>query len=169
MIRSEGLADRFWRNALPGLIITLFILASLVPTPVPGSLVPDMVLMLVFLAAAFRQDAFPVWLCFLLGLLADLLGGTPPGLQAAVFVGTHAFAHSQRVHLRLVQFLWSGFGLVMILATVFRWSLLSGYYGVWLEPGPLTTNLAISVFVFPIVAYPLQWLIGGTPDAARRA
>ena len=47
-----------------------------VPVPLPKALVPDFVLMLVFVAAAFRTEVFPVWLCFLLGLLADLLGGT---------------------------------------------------------------------------------------------
>ena len=140
-----------------------------VPVPLPKALVPDFVLMLVFVAAAFRTEVFPVWLCFLLGLLADLLGGTPPGMQAAAFTGVHAFASSQRPHLQLTQFLWVGFFVAAAAIAGFRWALMSGYHQAWLDTGPMLTNLALTVLAFPIVSAPLQWLIGGASDAQRRA
>ena len=168
-VNSIGFADRTWTMALPGLVTLMFILGLTVPSPMPSTLMPDFVLMLVYLAAAFRSEAFPVWLCFLLGLVADLLGATPPGLQAATFVAVHAFAASQRRHLGLVQFLWSGFALVVGGTLLFRWGLLSSYYGIWLDAEPLMTNAAVSMVVFPIVSYPLQWMIGGGRYGKQRA
>lgn len=166
---TVGITDRVWSGALPSVGMAAIILALTSPSPVPSALMPDFVLMLVFVAAAFRADAFPVWLSFLFGLMADLLGSTPPGMQAATFVIVHGFAASQRRHLRLVQFLWGGFVLVAGCTMLFRWGLLSAYYSVLLDPEPLMINAAVSIMVFPIAAYPLQWMIGGAQHAKRRA
>ncbi len=165
---DHGITDRVWHTALPGVIATAFILGLTAPSPVPNALLPDFVLMLVYVAATFRADAFPVWLCFLLGLIADLLGSTPPGMQAVTFVLLQGFASSQRRHLGLVQFLWSGFVLVAGITMLFRWGLLSAYHAAWLDPEPLVSNAVISVLAFPLVSYPLQWLIGGGRHAKRR-
>lgn len=167
-IGTAGMVERAWSGALPGLIIATFTMALTAPSPLPSALMPDFVLMLVFVAAAFKPQAFPVWLCFLLGLLADLLGSTPPGMQAVTFIVVHGFASSQRRHFGFVQFLWGGFVLVAACTMLFRWGLLSAYHAAWLDPEPLLTNAVVSTVVFPIVCYPLQWLIGGARHAKRR-
>lgn len=167
-IGSVGIVERAWGGALPGLIIAIFTMGLTAPSPLPSALMPDFVLMLVFIAAAFRAAAFPVWLCFLLGLLADLLGSTPPGMQAVTFIAVHGFASSQRRHFGYVQFLWGGFVLVAASTMLFRWGLLSAYHTDWLDPEPLFTNAVVSTVVFPIVSYPLQWLIGGARHVKRR-
>ena len=99
-------------------VILVTIVAVSMPTPVNYLYIPDVLLMVIYVAAAFRSDIFPVWLCFLAGLLADLLGGSPPGLQAALFIAVHAFAVSQRKHLNAVLFLWGGFALAALAGAV---------------------------------------------------
>ena len=167
-LRSIGMFERVWSGALPSLIIGIFILGMTAPSPIHSALMPDFVLMLIFVTAAFRIEAFPVWLCFLLGLMADLLGSTPPGMQALTFVLVHGFASSQRRHLVLVQFLWGGFLLAAGATMLFRWALLSAYHTAWLDLEPLLVNAVISVIVFPVVSYPLQCLVGGARYAKRR-
>lgn len=164
-----GWFERLTNSLLPGTVVGLFILLLIIPAPVPKAMIPDIALMLVFTAAVFRARAFPVWLSFTLGLLADVLGGTPPGMQAAVFTGVHAFATSQQRHLRQTAFLWGGFVLVAAGAALFRWLLLSAYHQAWLEPWPMLTNMGLTVLVFPLVSAPLCWLLGGERDVHRRA
>lgn len=167
--RAAGGAERLTDALWPGSAVGLFILLLIVPAPVPKAMIPDIVLMLVFIAAVFRTRSFPVWLAFALGLLADVLGGTPPGMQAAVFTGVHAFATSQRRHFRQTMFLWGGFLLAAAGAALFRWLLLSAYHEAWLELWPMLTNMGLTVLVFPLVSAPLCWLLGGGRDVHRRA
>lgn len=157
-----------WDWAWPAILMVVTVLAMTAPSPFPGALLPDFVFMLVYLSAAFRHEAFPVWLCFLLGLMADLLSGAPPGMQAITFLAVHAFATSQRFHLRLVQFLWGGFLMLATGAALFHWLLLSAYYEVWLGPEPFIANAAISILVFTVASTPLQWLIGGNRYGGAR-
>lgn len=149
-------------------VFLLTILASSLPTPVNFLYIPDVLLMVVYLAAAFRSDVFPVWLCFTAGLLSDLLGGSPPGLQAALFIAVHAFAVSQRTHLNAVLFLWSGFALVALAGGGFRWVVLSVSAGSWLSSEPFFVNAVITLIVFPVISEPLQILIGSKQDVTRR-
>lgn len=149
-------------------VILVTIVAVSMPTPVNYLYIPDVLLMVIYVAAAFRSDIFPVWLCFLAGLLADLLGGSPPGLQAALFIAVHAFAVSQRKHLNAVLFLWGGFALAALAGAVFRWAVLSVSAGSWLSSEPFFVNAVISLVVFPVVSRPLQGLIGGIRDVTRR-
>lgn len=170
MSRQEsGWAGHIWGACLPGLILAFFVLLLIVPAPVPKALIPDFVLMLVFLSATYRVSAFPIWLAFLLGLMADILGGTPPGLQAALYTGVHAFARAGQGQSVPLLFLWAAFGLLVLATTLFRWALMSAYYQVWLDPLPLITNMALTMAVFPLAAPGLRWLIGGEHIADRRS
>jgi rod shape-determining protein MreD len=163
---APGLA-RIGQAALPGLVCLAAVIAMAAPSPIPPSAMPDLVLMLVYLAAAFRAAAFPVWLCFLFGLLSDLLGSTPVGMQAAVFLATHAFAASQRRHLDLALLLWGGFAIVAAAAGLFRWGLISAYHGLWLDAEPILLNVAVTAALFPFVAEPLRRAIGGGSRAVE--
>lgn len=162
-------AGHIWAASLPGLVLAVFVLLLVVPAPVPTALIPDFVLILVFLSATYRINVFPIWLAFLLGLLADVLGGTPPGLQAAIFIGVHAFARAGHGQSGPLLFLWAAFGLLVVAATLFRWAMMSGYYQVWLDPLPLITNMALTTAAFPLAAPGLRWLIGGEHIAHRRS
>jgi rod shape-determining protein MreD len=160
--------DRAFTVCLPGFvtIAAMMILAAL--TPLPRALVPDIVMMLVYLGAAFRGDAFPVWLCFAVGLLSDLLGSTPVGLHAIAYLIVHAFAAIQRRHMHLVLLQWSGFVLVCLAAGVAQWLVMSAYFAGFLDPKPLLTNIVITALIFPVLSFPLQWLIQGEANAQQR-
>ncbi len=159
--RNRPSLSRTLDVAWPGSLVVCAILALTAPMPFPPVLVPDFVLMLVFLAAAFREEVFPVWLCFALGLLVDLLGSTPVGLHALVYLMAHGFAASQRRYLDWVLFLWGGFALVAGGAGTLRWALVSLYHETWLHPEPQMINTLISILVFPLISQPFQRLIGG--------
>lgn len=161
--------DRAARVALPGAAVLGSILLLAVPSPLPGAAVPDLALMFVYLAAAFRDDAFPVWFCFCLGLFADLMGAAPVGMHALTFLLCHAFAVSQQQHLQVVALLWAGFALVAIGTSLMQWLLVSAYHGIWLAPHPLLVSTLVSVAVFPLVSHPFQWIIGGVHNARQRA
>jgi rod shape-determining protein MreD len=161
--------ERWARAGLPVSAILCATIAMAAPIPLPGIVVPDVVLMLVFLSAAFRSDAFPVWLCFAMGLLVDLVGSTPPGAHAMTFVTCHAFAVSQRRYFKLVGLLWIGFALVAAWTGLAMWGVMSAYYGIWLDPRPLLVQAFISILVFPIISSSLQRLTGGSSASGVHA
>lgn len=83
--RDDGYPARF----LPFLMTLLFALISVVPLNLPGFAVvtPAFALMAVFHWTVYRPDLMPLGAIFLIGLLLDLLNGTPyVGLSALMLL-----------------------------------------------------------------------------------
>lgn len=75
----------------PLLIVALMLLASVLQTTWAYSLnccgaAPDLVLLLVLFLAMQRQTTLGLWSAFILGLLQDMGGGNPLGLNALVLL-----------------------------------------------------------------------------------
>ena len=119
--------DRFARNLIPFALSLLLVIIGTLPLQIPGYglVAANLALMSVFYWSVYRPDLLPPWVAFLIGLLQDILVGTPPGLNALVLLLARAMVVSQGRVFRGKSFLvmWWGFAMVALGAQVLVWLL----------------------------------------------
>lgn len=117
--------DQVGRNVAPVAATGALVLVGLVPSPLPlfDRIAPMLTVMAVYYWAIHRPDLMPPSAAFAIGLMQDLLGGEPPGLNALTLVVVHWTVMSQRSFFLAKSFflLWWGFGLVALGAVVLQW------------------------------------------------
>lgn len=155
MTGSVGRVGGFFRSAVPGLVLTLLVIAgsTRLGLPLIGPVLPSFGLMGVFFWSVFRPDLMPYWLAFLIGLLMDILAGGPPGLNALLLLAAQAFCASQRRVLvgRTFPILWAGFALVAIAVGAISWLINCIYLAQFLMPFTILMEVGITIALFPLV------------------
>ena len=121
--------DAASRQAFPAACTVLLLLVFAAPLGLPGQaqLQPAAALACVFFWSLFRPGSMPPPAVFLLGLLSDLLGLTPPGVSVLVLLVTHGLAVRWRRVLVAQGFLmvWLVFIAVAAGAAALGWALTS--------------------------------------------
>lgn len=116
--------DLTGRSLAPGAVTVMLVLLGMVPLPLPGvdRVMPELPLMAVYYWAIHRPDLLRPSAVFVIGLLQDLLAGTPLGLTSLVLVLTHWGVISQRGFFLANSFLlmWWGFALIVLAAAAVR-------------------------------------------------
>ncbi|MEI7608221.1 MAG: rod shape-determining protein MreD [Rhodospirillaceae bacterium] len=148
--------DQIGRSLAPAAVTLMLILLGMVPLHLPDwdKVVPAMALMSVYYWSIHRPDLLPPSAAFALGLLQDLLAGTPPGITALVLVCCHLVIETQRAFFLANGFLmlWLGFTFI-----VFGAALLQGFiYSILAQTlVPMDIPLAqaaMTLAVFPVFA-----------------
>ena len=157
--------DRFARNLIPFALSLLLVIIGTLPFQIPGyGLVgANLALMSVFYWSVYRPDLLPPWVAFLIGLLQDILVGTPPGLNALVLLLARAMVVSQGRVFRGKSFLvmWWGFAMVALGAQVLVWLLTTALQFALLDPMPAVFQGVLTVALFPF----LTWFFARTHHA----
>lgn len=121
--------DAASRQAFPSAFTALLLLLLAAPLGLPGQaqLQPAAALACVYFWSVFRPGSMPPPVVFLLGLLSDLLGLTPPGASVLVLLVTHGLAVRARRTLAQQGFLvvWLVFIVVAAGAAALGWALSS--------------------------------------------
>jgi rod shape-determining protein MreD len=108
--------DTWVRHLVPVGVTLLLLLLTAIPTRMPGfsGIMPLLPMMGVYYWAIFRPDLLPAWVAFLIGLLADILAGTPLGVYALVLLLVQGIAAAQRKFFLGKSFAvtWWAFGLL---------------------------------------------------------
>lgn len=121
--------DAASRQAFPAACTALLLLLLAAPLGLPGQaqLMPAAALACVFFWSVFRPGSMPPPVVFLLGLLADLLGLTPPGVSVLILLVTHGIAVRWRRALAGQGFLvvWLAFVAVAAGAAAVGWAMTS--------------------------------------------
>ncbi len=151
---SDGLPNKL----VPSITTLLFVLVSVVPLHIPGFAVvtPAFALMAVFHWTIYRPDLLPPVAVFLLGLLLDLLNGTPyVGTSALTLLLTRTVLMGQRRFFinRLFPVLWAGFLATAAAVVTFEWALVSLLHGAALGARPFIFEAALTVASFPVASY----------------
>lgn len=141
------------------LLVLLFLLnLTAIPVPHAGLIKPQLVLMAVYYWAIFRPTLIPTWLCFIVGILLDILSGMPPGLQAFVLVAVQSIVRDQRKFMMAQPFIsiWAIFGFVATAAAMIQWAL----FGLanemqWPALVPLGASVIVTMCLFPVVTLAL--------------
>jgi rod shape-determining protein MreD len=156
--RLRSPADRLrwaiglWRFFVPAATVLVLIVAMTLPVVLPWPGLPQLGLLGVFVWATFQPGLMPPWLAFLLGLVADLLGAMPFGVEATLFAATALFVRlfEDRFGHHRFGFDWSMLVLVAIVHAVLGWWFL-GFAGVDGPFTPLLIQAATTAATYPIV------------------
>ncbi len=149
---------------LPTIALTVLVLLSVVPMPVGHGPLPDIVLIAVYLTSARRSAAVSPAAMFCLGLLHDMLGSTPFGLHALVYVLVHAAAAQTSRLSRSFLAQWLGFVPCAAIAAGASWMVISIHYSSVVSPDPILSQTLASLLAFPVIALPILWLLGTLHD-----
>lgn len=129
------------------LALPLRLFEGTVPTP----LFP---LIVIFFWSIYGPGYVPTASTFLIGLLQDLLLGSPLGVWMIVYLLAQYLVISQRDYFigRDQHVVWLGFGIVAFSAGAVVWGLTSLLEGIWVPVLPLTWQLVATVAFYPVIA-----------------
>ena len=153
--RIDGAA----RRSTPLAITLLIVVLAVVPLRLPDYVVftPRFALMAVFYWSVHRPDLMRPWGAFAVGLLDDILGGTPLGLNALVLLLVHAglVAQQKNFHGKPFALVWCGFAFAALAATLISVALAYFLVGRTAEGPALFLQFALTVALYPIVGWVL--------------
>lgn len=142
----------------PFVTTLFFVLVSVVPLQIPGfaAVTPSFALMAVFHWTCYRPDLMPLSLVFLLGLLLDLLNGTPyVGISALLLLLVRTAVLTQRRHFvnRDFPVLWLGFLVIAAGNFALSWLVISLMHMAVLGVRPFVFQAVLTVACFPVGSY----------------
>lgn len=159
MIPAVDYLKNFIRIILPSTTVLLLIFLSALPLGIPyfSSVTPFFALIAVYFWSIYRSEIFPIWIVFVLGLIQDLILGTPLGITALILILVRSLSVSQRRFLLGQSFIveWAGFILVALGASFLAWAIGSAYRAVFLWSEPFMIQLALTGTLYPI----FSWLL----------
>src|ERR1700744_691773 len=145
---------------VPFLTALFCVFVSVIPLNLPGFAVvmPAFALMAGFHWTVYRPDLMPLRAVFVIGLLLDLLNGTPyVGLSAFVSLLARTAGMSQRKWFANRSFVvvWLGFLVVAVSVFVVLWALVSVLHAAPLDLRPFIFQSVLTVACYPVASYVL--------------
>lgn len=147
------------RALVPPFVTLVIVLLSQLPYGAPylPEVTPALSLIAVYYWSIYRPELLPAYAVFLIGLVQDILSGTPLGITALVLLVVHAIVSAQRRVFLGKTFLveWWGFLLVAGGALAATWLIASLFFVALLPPGPVVVQLLLTVALYP----PFMWVL----------
>lgn len=157
--------DTWVRHMVPISVTLFLLLLTAIPTHMPGfaGVAPVLPLMGVYYWAIYRPDLLPAWAAFLVGVLYDILAGTPLGVHALVLLLVQGVAAGQRRFFLGKSFMvaWWAFGLLAAGSAGLSWILVAILAGQILDPRPVLFQYVLTLGLFPL----LTWVLARTQMA----
>lgn len=149
--------DMLARRLTPFALTMSLVLVSILPLHVPGGarIMPMLVLMSLYHWSVHRPHLLPAYAVFFIGLMQDVLGGIPLGVNALVYLVVYGLIVSQRRFLvgKSFMVIWLGFAVIAAGATVAEWLLVSLLNLTLVESGAMVFQYIMSVGNFPLLAW----------------
>jgi len=160
--------DVLARHLTPSMLTLALVIINVVPLHIPGfsRVVPLLPLMAVYHWAVFRPRLMPLAAVFAIGVLQDIVVGTPLGTNALVLVLVHTLVTRQGRVFRGKSFfvLWWGFGMVALGAGALGWAVITALSLAAIDPTPGFFQFSLTAALFPFPA----WLFARTDQAVMR-
>jgi rod shape-determining protein MreD len=149
--------DSIARSLSPFTLTLLLVMAGMVPLRVPdfAQIVPSMGLIAVYYWVIHRPDLMPAWVVFLLGLLLDLIGGGPLGINVLVLLVVHGAVGAQQRFFAsgALMLLWLVFVPVAAGAFFLTWLFNVILIGGMIDPGAAFFQYLATVAFYPCIAW----------------
>jgi len=149
--------DLLARQLTPSILTLALVVLNAVPLHLPelSRIAPLLPLMAIYHWAIFRPRLLPASVVFLIGVLQDVLGGTPVGVNALVFLAVYGAVLSQKRFLTGKSFaiLWLGFALIAAGAMALSWLVVSALSVTLVEPRTVIFQYLLTLGLFPAVAW----------------
>ncbi len=146
------------RACFPACVTLLLMLISQAPLGIDGqaALLPAVALSSVWFWSLFRPSDLPPPVVFVIGLLMDLLGYLPLGVNVFTLLVVHGVAVSLRPSLapRGFAWIWVVFAGVAIVASLVVWLLVMLLTFRLLSPDPALFSAVLTTALFPLLAVP---------------
>ena len=153
-----GRVDQTGRNIAPLALTVALMLIGMAPLHLPSyaAVAPSLPLMALYYWVIHRPDLLRPSMAFGLGLLQDLLSGTPLGMTPMIYILLYWVVLTQRRFFLGTSFamLWFGFALIAFGAAFVGWFAYSILNLTILSPEPPLFQAIMTVTLFP----PLSWL-----------
>ncbi|CAK0769243.1 rod shape-determining protein MreD [uncultured Gammaproteobacteria bacterium] len=145
------------RSLAPTAMTVMLLLVNLAPSHMTGyeRVAPSFALMSIYYWTIHRPDLLPMSVVFVIGLLQDLLGGGPLGLNALVLIMVQWTVLSQRGFFLSSTFpmLWLGFVVVVAGAAFVLWLAASiASFELVAIDAPVIQGL-LTLALFPLMAW----------------
>ena len=154
--------DNVMRSCAPFILSLVLIVLTVIPTHIPVymEVAPILPLVSIYHWAIYRPNLLPVFAVFILGLLQDIMVGTPIGLYTLVFLTVYGIVTSQRRFFTGKSFLfyWLGFATISMLASFESYFLGSVWNVILLDFNAAIFQYLILLGIFPTLAWIfLRW------------
>ncbi|HWD58931.1 MAG TPA: rod shape-determining protein MreD [Stellaceae bacterium] len=144
---------------LPVATTLLAAVISVLPLQIPGyaALTPVFTLMAAYHWTIYRPDLLPPWALFAIGLVEDLLAGSPMGVNALLLLLTRIAVLGQRRYFvnRTFPFVWTGFTLLTAVAMLGLWCLHCILDLSLLDFRNAMIRAALTIAMFPMASFML--------------
>jgi rod shape-determining protein MreD len=151
--------DLWGRRSTPALTTLALVLLSLIPFSIPGLplVAPSGPLIAVFYWSVYRPDLLPAVSVFCIGLVQDVLTGSPLGVTSLVYLFVYGAALSQRRALIGKPFVlaWLVLLVIGLGAGAVAWLFNSVLLVQLVPPRPLLFQTLATVALFPCFAWAL--------------
>ncbi len=148
--------DAFARSSFPGAATVLLLLVVAAPLGLPGQaqLLVATSLASVFFWSLFRPSSMAPPQVFAIGLLVDLLGFAPVGVNVLTLLATHGLAMLWRRFLTRQGFflVWLAFIVITVGAAVLQWLMTCVLTLALLPPWPVLFQAALAAGLYPLLA-----------------
>ena len=150
--------DTTARRLVPFGVTLILMLFAMTPTYIPGlsHITPMYALMAVYFWSIYRPDLLGYGSTFAIGVLEDLLSGTPLGSGALILLLCQRVVFSQQKFFNNKPFgiIWLAFALVALGASLLRWFCVGLVASSGFTPiGEMLTAYLMTVAVYPIVGW----------------
>ncbi len=155
-----GVGSRIVRGTsaiVPTLVGIFCVIATVMPYGSIGGITlgPVFPLAAIFFFTLTRPASMTPISVFAIGIVQDLLTGSPAGLWALVYLVAYGVTAALRVLFigRSASAAWPGFLIVAGVACVSIWALASIFYGVNVPIVPVAGQLLLTAAVYPVLAW----------------
>ena len=147
-----------WRRVVPAVFTAVLILTTAAPIFVTGPIWPHIAVLSVYCWVLRAPALMPVWLAFLLGLLADVWMAMPFGLNAVLLAWMTALIASQHQVFasRPFGFAWGACLPVLLIYQLCSY-LLTRAFGFDVTPEPFIMQALSSFLLYPLIGLLASW------------
>ncbi len=154
--------DLLARQLTPAVLTLVLVIIIVMTLHIPGfsRIAPLLPQMAVNHWGIYRPRLLPAYLVFLIGLLQDVLTGTPIGVNALVLLAVYGAVLSQKQFFIGKSFfiLWLGFSVIAAGALAVSWGLISVINLTLVEPRTVIFQYLLTLGFFPAIAFVfLRW------------
>ena len=146
---------------IPFFTILFLIVIMVLPYNIPliGDIMPFLTLIGVYYWSVFKPEYLPVSVVFVLGLLQDILLGSPLGLTSLLLVVVQQVIFFQGRQFLERDFLFNWFVFVMLVIGFgfLSWGITSLYFKVFLDYLGVIGQILLTIAFYPIITWILGW------------
>lgn len=140
---------------IPFMTLLMLIILMVLPYNLPliSDIMPFLTLIGVYYWSVFKPEYLPIWIVFILGVLQDILMGSPLGLMPLLLIIVQQFIFFQGRQFLERDFLFNWFVFVMLAMGfgIMSWGISSLYFRALLDYWDVLGQIFMTIAFYPVV------------------